>query len=66
MDGFNCDKFIFITQEKERPYNVSIFNTSNEFIDRGRDEYKYLLDVYRRYFIDNEDIIDNYIEIHEL
>ena len=66
MDGFNCDKFIFITQEKERPYNVSIFKTSDEFIERGRDEHKYLLDVYRKYFIDNEGIIDNYIEIHEL
>tara|TARA_R110000796_G_scaffold95662_1_gene201086 strand:+ start:33 stop:800 length:768 start_codon:yes stop_codon:yes gene_type:complete len=66
MDGFGCDKFVFITQEKEAPYNVSIFYAGQEFIDRGRDEYKYLLDVYRRFFIDNEESVDEHLIMETL
>lgn len=65
-DGFGCNDFIFITQEKEMPYNVNIFYTSNKFISRGRSEYKDLLDTYRKFFIDNETSIDKHLEIHEL
>ena len=61
MDGFNCNEFIFIVQEKEPPYNVSIFNAGKEFSQRGRDEYKHLLEIYRKYFIDNEKSIDEYL-----
>jgi len=65
-DGFDCDDFIFITQEKTPPYNVNIYYTSRDFTDRGRDEYKYLLDIYKRFFITNESSIDEHLEIHEL
>jgi len=65
-DGFNCDDFIFITQEKEMPYNVNIYYCSKSFIERGRDEYKLLLETYRRFFIDNEASVDSHLEIHEL
>lgn len=61
MDGFNCDEFVFITQEKERPYNVSIFYAGDDFLNRGRDEYKYLLDTYRRFFIDNEEVVEEHL-----
>jgi hypothetical protein len=66
MDGFGCDEFVFITQEKERPYNVSIFYAGDEFIDRGRQEYKYLLDIYRKFFIDNEEIVDEHLIMETL
>ena len=66
MDGFNCDEFVFITQEKERPYNVSIFYAGDQFVDRGRNEYKYLLDVYRRFFIDNEEIVEQHLIMETL
>ena len=66
MDGFDCDEFVFITQEKERPYNVSIFYAGDEFVDRGRQEYKYLLDVYRRFFIDNEEIVEQHLIMETL
>ena len=61
IDGFNCDEFVFITQEKERPYNVSIFYAGDDFLNRGRDEYKYLLDTYRRFFIDNEEVVEEHL-----
>ena len=66
MDGFDCDEFIFITQEKERPYNVSIFYAGDEFVDRGRQEYKYLLDVYKRFFITNEESINEHLIMETL
>jgi hypothetical protein len=66
MDGFGCDEFVFITQEKERPYNVSIFYAGDEFVERGRQEYKYLLDVYRRFFIDNEEIVEQHLIMETL
>lgn len=66
MDGFGCDEFVFITQEKERPYNVSIFYAGDEFVDRGRQEYKYLLDVYRKFFIDNEEIVEQHLIMETL
>jgi len=60
-DGFDCDEFIFITQEKEMPYNVSIFYASDDFMNRGREEYKYLLETYRRFFIDNEYPVEEHL-----
>ena len=66
MDGFGCDEFVFITQEKERPYNVSIFYAGDEFIERGRAEYKYLLDVYKKFFINNEAVVEEHIIMETL
>ena len=66
MDGFGCDEFVFITQEKERPYNVSIFYAGDEFIERGRHEYKYLLDIYKKFFIDNDAIVEEHLIIETL
>ena len=66
MDGFGCDEIIFITQEKERPYNVSIFYAGDEFIERGRQEYKYLLGLYKRFFIDNEESVDEHLIMETL
>ena len=61
MDGFDCDEFIFITQEKEAPYNVSIFYAGDDFVNRGRYEYKNLLDTYRKFFIDNEEVVEEHL-----
>ena len=66
MDGFGCDEFVFITQEKERPYNVSIFYAGDDFIERGRAEYKYLLDVYKKFFINNEAIVEEHLIMETL
>ena len=66
LDGFDCDEFLFITQEKERPYNVSIFYASDEFIERGRQEYKYLLGIYKKFFIDNEEPVEEHLIIDTL
>jgi len=66
MDGFNCDEFVFITQEKERPYNVSIFYAGDEFIERGRDEYKSLLSTYKKFFIDNEAVVEEHLIMETL
>ena len=60
-DGFECDEFIFITQEKVYPYNVSIFEVSPSFVERGRDKYKELLLKYKRFFIDNEESVSSYL-----
>lgn len=66
MDGFGCDEFVFITQEKERPYNVSIFYAGDDFIERGRAEYKYLLDIYKKFFINNEAIVEEHLIMETL
>jgi len=65
-DGFGCTDFVFICQEKEAPYNVSIMYAGDDFLERGREEYKYLLHKYRRYFIDNEEEVENHLEIGTL
>tara|TARA_R110002020_G_scaffold2400_5_gene11110 strand:+ start:103 stop:870 length:768 start_codon:yes stop_codon:yes gene_type:complete len=66
MDGFGCDEFVFITQEKERPYNVSIFYAGDDFIERGRAEYKYLLDIYKKFFINNEAVVEEHLIMETL
>lgn len=60
-DGFDCDNFIFIVQEKEAPYNVAIYECSQEFMERGREEYKNLLFDYRKFFIDEEEDLSTYL-----
>lgn len=66
MDGFDCEEFVFIAQEKTAPYNVSIYYAGKSFLERGRSEYKYLLDTYRRFFIDNEEDVSSNIIIDTL
>ena len=60
MDGFNKSKFIFIVIEKSSPYNLYIYDCSDQFVESGREEYKYLLDVYREYFIDETKVPSQY------
>jgi exodeoxyribonuclease VIII len=58
LDGFDAREFIFIVIEKKAPYNVGVFECSNEFIESGREEYMRLLLDYRKYFSDADP--DNY------
>lgn len=44
--------FIFIAQEKRKPYAFNIFETSPQFIAQGRYEYEMLLQLYK-YCLDN-------------
>lgn len=44
--------FIFIVQEKYKPYAFNIFEASNQFIAQGRYEYEMLLQLYK-YCLDN-------------
>ena len=60
MDGFNKSNFIFIVIEKSSPYNLYIYDCSDQFVESGREEYKYLLDVYREYFIDETKVPSQY------
>lgn len=54
LDGFQKKDFWFICIEKEAPNNLVIASASNEFINRGREDYKQLLIEYKKYFIDKE------------
>jgi exodeoxyribonuclease VIII len=45
-------KFIFIAQEKKKPYAFNIFEASPQFIAQGRYEYELLLQLYK-YCLDN-------------
>lgn len=60
MDGFNKNSFIFIVIEKSSPYNLYIYECSENFIESGRDEYKNLLNVYKEYFIDEAKVPSQY------
>ena len=62
LDGFNVDQFWFIVIEKSAPYNMAIYNCSEEFIDEGRMKYKRLLDMYSLYFIQN--LFDPYEHVY--
>jgi len=44
--------FIFIAQEKKKPYAFNLFESSPQFISQGRFEYEMLLQLYK-YCIDN-------------
>ena len=41
-DGFRWD-FLFLAQEKNKPYAFNVFSASNQFISQGRYEYEGLL-----------------------
>ncbi len=45
-------RFIFIAQEKRKPYGFNIFESNSKFIAQGRYEYEMLLQLYK-YCIDN-------------
>ena len=60
MDGFNKSNFIFIVIEKSSPYNLYIYECSENFIESGRDEYKELLKTYKEYFIDEAKVPSQY------
>lgn len=54
MAGDNMGQtFIFIAQEKIRPYAFNLFECSPQFISQGRYEYELLLQLYK-YCIDND------------
>ena len=60
MDGFNKSNFIFIVIEKSSPYNLYIYECSDNFIESGREEYKQLLKTYKEYFIDEAKVPSQY------
>jgi len=53
MNGDNrAVTFIFIAQEKTKPYAFNLFEASPQFIAQGRYEYEMLLQLYK-YCLDN-------------
>lgn len=58
LDGFGMNKFTFVVIEKKAPYNIGVFECSDEFIESGRQEYSELLMDYRKYFSDAD--LNNY------
>lgn len=61
-DALGLDQFKFIVVGKNAPYDVGIFDISPEFLESGRQKYKYALSQYEKYFISCAKNIDNYIE----
>lgn len=54
MEGENRDfTFIFIAQEKKKPYAFNLFEAGPKFIAQGRYEYEMLLQLYK-YCVDND------------
>lgn len=66
LDGFGKEEFHFICVEKEAPYRIGLFSTSESFINSGRVEYKRLLEEYTHYFVENPVEIEDYIIQGEL
>jgi hypothetical protein len=54
LDGFKRREFWFICIEKESPNNLVIASCSNEFINKGREDYKDLLMFYKKKFIEQD------------
>ena len=65
---FNAKEFIFICVEKEAPYSVGLFYTSDEFIEQGQDEVFNLLEHYDDYFQDDfgREMLKDYFVNEEL
>tara|TARA_R100000734_G_scaffold19149_2_gene18631 strand:- start:7226 stop:7993 length:768 start_codon:yes stop_codon:yes gene_type:complete len=65
---FKANQFMFICVEKEPPYSVGIFHTSDEFIEQGQDEVIGLLEQYNDYFQDDfgREMLKNYFVNEEL
>jgi len=60
LDGFGKNNFIFIVIEKTSPYNLYIYECSDQFVDSGREEYKMLLNIYKEYFIKEDKVPSQY------
>jgi hypothetical protein len=65
---FNAETFVFICVEKEPPYAVGLYYTSDEFIEQGQDEVLHLLEQYNDYFQDDfgREMLKNYFVNEEL
>jgi len=65
---FKASSFVFICIEKEPPYSVGLFYTSDEFIEQGQDEVIGLLEQYNDYFQDDfgREMLNNYFVNEEL
>tara|TARA_R110002020_G_scaffold144946_1_gene318143 strand:+ start:241 stop:1026 length:786 start_codon:yes stop_codon:yes gene_type:complete len=50
MDGFGVSSFVFVVIEKKAPYNIGVYECSQDFIESGREEYTNLLLDYKKYF----------------
>ena len=62
LDGFGVEQFWFIVIEKSAPYNMAIYNCSEEFLEEGRAKYKHLLDIHDYYFI--QELFDPYEHVY--
>jgi len=51
---FGIDHFIFVVVEKSYPYEVGIFECSDEFLTSGRLELEKSVEMYKELFINNE------------
>ena len=51
---FQVDDFYFVVVEKEFPYEVGIFKSSDAFLNSGLNELKKSLELYKNLFIDGE------------
>ena len=54
MRLFNLDKFYFLVIEKEFPYEVGIYECSDEFISQGEWELNHSANKYEKLFFENE------------
>jgi len=51
---FEVDDFYFVVIEKEFPYEIGIFKSSDRFLESGLYELKTSIELYKRLFIDGE------------
>lgn len=56
---FNCSKVTFIVIDKGSR-DIGIFEASNDFISRGEDKFKQAIDLYRYFFVEENDL-DQYV-----
>jgi hypothetical protein len=72
IDGFNAvsdakvDAFVFICVEKVAPYRTEVYVLDDPFIEFGRQEYRWLLDVEKDCREKNEWVNYKHSEIHTL
>ena len=60
MDGFGAKEFVFVVIESNAPHQIGIFTCSEEFIEKGRQEYIELLEQKQRY-CETAEIANSYI-----
>lgn len=61
-DSMGLDQFKFIVVSKKDPYNVAVYDASEEFLARGRAKYMEALDIYDKYFLSCDEEISSYLE----